>query len=670
MAKQRCHHRWAILMVCAFALLLALPANDALTDEPKFPTPPRLAISAAEWKARRQSDKYAALRARAVRLAEAVIEKPVEVPAGPGDWTFYYACPDDGTTLRPRLAAEHVCPQCKKSFRDERTCAAYRTRLHDRANRAAEQLGWGYLYTGEERYAAEARRILCTLAEAYDDYPARRDRWVRRGWLAPLGGRRYSQSLDEAVGIIQLAKAYDLTRTAKAWSDEDRRLVEEQLFRPTAETLLYMNWGVNNHQTWYNAGLMAIASVLANEKLVNRVLAMKGGFRDQLARSIDEDGLWYEGAMAYQNYALQAMVEIVDAGRRMDLPLEREPKLRALLLAPANVCYPNGQFPAINDSDRLNIRGFDWSFAWAARTFDDWPGDPRPPIESRSMNLEGAGLAVLRRGKGVKAVCAMLDYGPHGGGHGHFDKLNLLLYANGRELLLDPGRLNYSHKEYRTWVKHTAAHNTVTLKSSSQLPTQGKIVWWDVRPEFVACTASCDGAYRGTQLMRYLCLHDTFLADVFTVETGEQSQIDWFAHVASRELAPAGGAVSSEPIELGKRSGYQHLAPSRRFQTGNDMRWDFIVGDGKRLRVWCPPAAGEQTISTTGIGYTVNAKVPCLLRRRLGKRAEFVTVYDLSEDGSHVRRVTTGDEESLLVEVETTDATWRLDFAEQEFTRK
>ena len=200
-----------------------------------------------------------------------------------------------------------------------------------------------------------------------------------------------------------------------------------------------MNWGVNNHQTWYNAGLMAIASVLGDEKLVNRVLTMRGGFHDQLARLIDQDGIWYEGTMAYQNYALQAMVQIVDAGRRINLPLEREAEFRTLLMAPTKVCYPNGQFPAINDSDRLSIRSFDWSFAWAAQTYEDWPGEPRPTIETKSTNLAGAGLAVLRRGKGDQAICAMLNYGPHGGGHGHYDKLNLMLYAHGREWLLDPG---------------------------------------------------------------------------------------------------------------------------------------------------------------------------------------------------------------------------------------
>ena len=64
------------------------------------------------------------------------------------------------------------------------------------------------------------------------------------------------------------------------------------------------------------------------------------------------------------------------------------------------------------------------------------------------MDLSDGGLVVLRQGIGAEAVAAFLDYGQHGGGHGHFDKMNFTLFAYGREWLLDPGRLTYIHKEY------------------------------------------------------------------------------------------------------------------------------------------------------------------------------------------------------------------------------
>ena len=99
--------------------------------------------------------------------------------------------------------------------------------------------------------------------------------------------------------------------------------------------------------------------------LVGKVLTMRGGFHDQIKRSVGSDGLWYEGTMAYHNYALQAMIEIVDAGRRLGLPLHKEPRFRKMIEAPLQCAYPNGQFPAMNDSDPSFVSSFNASFLWA-----------------------------------------------------------------------------------------------------------------------------------------------------------------------------------------------------------------------------------------------------------------------------------------------------------------
>lgn len=621
-------------------------------EEPKFPAPPRLATTADELAKLKQSP---ARRDEAVRQAEALLKKPIPIPDGWGNWVFYYACPDDGTTLHALSEAEHQCPRCKKVLKDERTVAAYRTLLHDQANVAALQLGWAHALTGEERYAREVRRILLRYADDYAKYPARKDRWDRIGFFAQLGGRRYSQSLDEAVGVIKLAKAYDLARSAAVWSDRDREHVEKNFFRPTAETLLYANRDINNHQTWFNAGLMAIASVLGDKDLVKKVLTMRGGFHDQLKRSVGSDGLWYEGTMAYHNYALQAMIEIVEAGRRLGLPLHKEPRFRKMIEAPLACAYPNGQFPAMNDSDQAHVSSFNASFLWAWEVYRDpifaqaYAGGnleklkelmgpdakAEPFLASRSLNLPDVGLMILRRGQGANGVCAMVDYGPHGGSHGHYDKLNIVLFANGQEWLLDPGRLTYSHKEYKTWVKHTAAHNTVTLGGRSQAETTGKLLWQKTEKGFDACAVECDTAYPGAKLRRILLLTENLLVDVFDVESPKATQIDLLAHAMSQKLVRVGNVDPGAPVLLGKEDGYPHLVNALQWSVQGPSQWEFQSGT-RKLRLWCEGNSREQLIACTGIGYTIDAKVPCLIRRVSGKEARFVTVYDLSGDGAYV----------------------------------
>ena len=341
--------------------------------------------------------------------------------------------------------------------------------------------------------------------------------------------------------------------------------------------------------------------------------------------------------MAYQNYALQAMVEIVDAGRRLGMPLERDPKFLVLLKGPLNYAYPNGQFPAINDSDSINIGSFEWSFRWAQATYPDWPGNPTPPAATQSANLADAGLAVLRRGTGAGAATTMLDYGPHGGGHGHFDKLNIVLFAAGREWLLDPGRLTYSHKEYITWVKETVAHNSVTLGGRSQAPTQGKLLWFDAQDRYAACAARSERAYLGAVLTRYLLSTDKMLVDLFEVESTEPTQIDWVAHAPCESVQPVEDRGQPMPLTLGHRDGYQHLTSARAWQVAGPSSWDFVAGPESRLRVWLAGPEREQIAAAVGIGYTIEAKVPCLLRRVAGRNARFAAVYDLTGKGEYIR---------------------------------
>ena len=79
------------------------------------------------------------------------------------------------------------------------------------------------------------------------------------------------------------------TRGAGCWDDARRRHVEADLFRATADTLLVSNLDINNHQTWFNAGLMSIASVLGDRELVEKVLTMRGGYRDHQRAGVAEE---------------------------------------------------------------------------------------------------------------------------------------------------------------------------------------------------------------------------------------------------------------------------------------------------------------------------------------------------------------------------------------------
>ena len=72
-----------------------------------------------------------------------------------------------------------------------------------------------------------------------------------------------------------------------------------------------------------------------------------------------------------------------------------------------------------------------------------------------SALLEGQGIAVFRRDDGEAYVA--LDYGHHGGGHGHPDRLNLLLARGARRILDDMGTGSYVDPLAALVSKHARA---------------------------------------------------------------------------------------------------------------------------------------------------------------------------------------------------------------------
>jgi len=601
-----------------------------------------------------------------IREANRLLSAELEVPEKSGQWTFYYACPEHNQTLQLR-DGKHVCPICKKAYNDERTLLAYETRRHDALNKDVLTLAQAWYVTQREDYAHAAWRVLQRYAELHPTWK-RHDRWGRTGLMAVIGGKRYAQSLDDATGIITLAQAYDLIYDWPGITAEERICVEKDLFVATVKSIyqMYLLYdGRNNHMTWYNAAAATVGTVLGRTDFLERAVNGDKGLSVQFAESVTAEGLWYEGSTAYHFYALQAILRTVEAARGAGVDLTSEPVLKKLFLAPLELAYPNGQLPAINDSDLSSISGKRGFYTFAAQT---WPDDifktfaadgTLPPCPSRVY--EGAGLVYLRRGSGDRAVTAVLDYGQHGGHHGHPDKLNLMLYALGKEIFLDPGRLTYRCPEHTSWTRQSIAHNTVVVDQRSQRAKPGSLIQFDAGELCDIALARADEVYPGVSMQRALVLFDQVLVDLFRVTADQDHTFDWILHGLAKLNLGVEGQLSGIPLY--NDNGYQHLTELMNVPTPMTFAADWTLTSGRYVRTYVAGQAGDKTVTGKGIGYRITDRVPFLLIRRQTHSTTFAAIHDLSGDGSAVddwefKQTTNGSVLTLTVQGQPCKATW------------
>lgn len=624
------------LIPLSIALLRALATGAGV----EFPPHPRLVFTAEEIKHWRSDPTRKSLIDAIIKKGERELKTPIVVPEKGGQWVFYYACPRDSAYLKPLSDREHQCPVCKKIYTDERTIAAYRTILHNRANTRCYNLALAYAFTDNEKFAKPVRETLLKYAQLYPHYQ-RHDRWGRKGALAVVGGRRYCQHLSEAVGIIKMAKAYDLIYNFL--SPPDRKRIEKNFLVATVREILkynIFNPGKNNHQTWFNAGYAVVGVACGDAELVHIAVNGPKGFHAQLQKSLTADGIWYEGTISYHFYALQAMEEIVDAVRRIGWDLTRNTRLKEMFLTPLKLAYPNGRLPALSDGDPVSLRSYRSRYRWAYEHFGDELFKPLAEGKSanllhRSIVMKDIGLAILRRNRNY----TLLDYGKHGGGHGHPDKLNLVLYALDRELILDPGRITYSVPEYETWARQTVAHNTVVINRCSQRPAQGKLLLFQDTNCYSACLASAGSAYPTLRQYRFLLLTDNLLIDAYSLHSSKEVEMDWLVHSFGELHLSIPSSPRKDP--LGTKAGYQHLSDLKEARGTPQFFADLSFEDGRLLRIHFIGDTDSTVFIGTGIGYRLNQRIPFLLRRRKTEATCFLTLYDLTGTGEFVRTVRT-----------------------------
>ena len=195
------------------------------------------------------------------------------------------------------------------------------------------------------------------------------------------------------------------------------------------------------------------------------------------------DGVHCELSTDYHHLALRNWLQVrqLAASNGVAVPTAMDDALKRALEFSLHVHKPDGVAPSFSDGDArsylpLLLQGAQL-FGREDMRFVATQGLQGTPPAQRAAHFLASGYHVLRSGwpaapEFADAQHLVFDCGPLGeGNHGHFDALSFELAANGRSLVVDPGRYTYSEAGDTNWRVHfrgTAAHNTVCVDAQSQ----------------------------------------------------------------------------------------------------------------------------------------------------------------------------------------------------------
>ena len=529
----------------------------------------------------------------------------------------------------------------------------YTHEQHKRNARSIFHAGLIWEATGDTRYRDFGVAMLEAYAEMYPTlgvHPQPKEQ-------SP--GRLFWQSLNEAWFLVHAAQGYDYLRPSLDAATRER--IEDGFFHPIVE---FLSEGqpetfdkIHNHGTWATAAVGLTGYALDEPDYVEKALlgldrSGTGGFLRQLDVLFSPDGYYNEGPY-YQRYALMPFVlfaqAIQDNEPERKIFEARDGILEKAIYSTIHQNYAGLFFPindAIKDKGIATTEllhgvaiAYDLTRDASLLSVAEEQGAvvPTPagravsaaiaagmsePFAYRSMRLrdgsngERGALDILRASDNPDGLVVVVKNTAMGLGHGHFDKLGLLVFDRGKEILRDYGAARFLNVEAKygghylaennAYAKQTIAHNALVVDRSSHFggdwqegenhaPNLGA---FRTDETLSATSATVQGTYAGVTLARHVALlnHELLEApiviDVVRAEGENLHDFDLPYHYNGQliETNYRVDADTTSRVPLGDANGYQHL-------------WK--VGEAE-----LPDAQAQTTLLLDRRFYTLTSAVP------------------------------------------------------------
>ena len=582
-------------------------------------------------------------------------------------------CPDDGSQLDfdPRSPRSHRCPTCNRHFTDDEHYRMwimwYQLWLAERAVHAAAL----HLLRGDPQHARLAATILEQYAAMYDHYPNRDNA------LGPT--RPFFSTYLESIWLLQLCVALDLLEMAGAAASVGG-IVRDRLIAPSRSLIASYDEGGSNRQVWNGAAMLAASSLLGERLDMERAVLGCTGVRAQLASGLLRDGTWYEGEN-YHQFAHRGLWYGVTMAERASiaLPAELVERFHEGFASPFLVALPDLTLPSRRDSQyAISLRQWRWAELAElgfARTADERlldalsrlyrddiergsTGRDRSAAESernvpasrldrsdlgwrsllharaelpalaaqppRSSLLEGQGLAILRREAG--RIWIALDYGHSGGGHGHPDRLDLLLADDDVRWLDDMGTGSYVDRSLH-WYRSTLAHNAPLVNGRSQQRVHGTLRAWEERGGAGWVRAEAEDIAPGVVAERTVVALPEYMIDVVTWRADDDVTLDLPVHLDGEMLGVTHWRDATLEGGSGLEDGFEFLYDCARAGRGTNDIVCLRARTGERRLEAHLHAPGAEWWRTSAPGPPGAGDRRFFLARRRGTSGRVIAVW-------------------------------------------
>ncbi|MFP3903698.1 MAG: heparinase II/III family protein, partial [Armatimonadota bacterium] len=583
---------------------------------------------------------------------------------------------------------------------------------------SAGSLGLMYALTGEKKYAEKFRKVMLRLAEVYPHYLAHDWNRVYEDYSNLQSGKLNGWKLTDAGIFRELATAWDLTYNSGVYNNDDISIIEERCFREFNRLMT----ATSPRGCCINDGPIAMAAgaltglIVGDHDTIAWAIEPPDGFIGFLEDYFVRDGHWYEASPSYEGMAmgrLHITPEVLqgysdppsydDEDRYDNLNLFTHPLMEKIMLAGAYSEMPDGNMPPTNDSTfgasypatraeinynwyptQRNKRIMAWAYGGKVTGGSEYALFRRDPdisfdgVEPLSLAKDsciqpGVGWGILRTGETPTDAALFIDYGPHGSGHGHPDRLNVIYYDYGAEMVTDMGYLGWGHPIH-PWMRTTLSHNEVIVNGEPQGRPPGELEAYSGDGNIRGIIASAPDVYETADVYRRNLIFVNhgigrrYVVDCFHVRGGEDHQYAFHGNSESF-VPPALDYDSFDATTLGeKATGYDWLEDAKRAETDDALSCQWSTDQHPELSARLHMMGAEDTEFIYGVAPGLRDRhnpfgerdLYKTLVRRPGPENHFLSVFEVATDDGgveSVRELQTNAEGARAVEVTCGDVT-------------